>query len=68
MRRLDDAISWLRPGAAFEMLIVRQQRILTLRVPERAAVARTDAAPRSLKLAAAPNAATHKRRVAWLGQ
>ena len=68
VRRLDDAQGWLRAGAGFELLVVRQQRVLTLRVAERAADARADATPRSLKLAAAPAAAVRARRVAWIGQ
>jgi predicted metalloprotease with PDZ domain len=68
VRRLDDAQGWLRAGAGFELLVVRQQRVLTLRVPERTADARADATPRSLKLAAAPAAPVRARRVAWIGQ
>jgi predicted metalloprotease with PDZ domain len=68
VRRLDDAQGWLRAGAALELLVVRQQRVLTLRVPERAADARLDATPRSLKLVAAPPAPVRARRVAWIGQ
>src|SRR6516225_1480186 len=51
VRRLDDALSWVRTGAAFELLVVRQQRVRTLRVAERAADRRNDAASRGLKLA-----------------
>ena len=68
VRRLDDALAWLHAGAAFDLLVVRQQRVLTLRVGERSADQRHDAAPRNLKLAAAPNAATRARRASWLGQ
>ncbi|MFL6625183.1 MAG: M61 family metallopeptidase [Vitreoscilla sp.] len=68
VRRLDDALAWIRTGAAFELLVVRQQRVRTLRVAERAADLRNDAAPRSLKLAANPTAATLARRASWLGR
>ena len=68
VRRLDDALSWIRTGAAFELLVVRQQRVRTLRVAERAADRRNDAASRGLKLAANPTAATLARRAAWLGK
>jgi len=67
LRRLDDAVSWLRSGAAFDLLVVRQQRVLTLRVAERSATQRAEAAARGLKLAATPNAAARKRRLGWLG-
>jgi predicted metalloprotease with PDZ domain len=68
VRRLDDALAWIRTGAAFELLVVRQQRVRTLRVAERSGAARSDAASRGLKLAASPNAATLARRNGWLGK
>jgi predicted metalloprotease with PDZ domain len=68
VRRLDDALAWIRTGAAFELLVVRQQRVRTLRVAERDADRRNDAAPRSLKLATNPTAATLARRASWLGR
>jgi predicted metalloprotease with PDZ domain len=68
VRRLDDAQNWIRAGAAFDLLVVRQQRMCTLRVGERSEGQRGDATPRGLKLAANPNAATRHRRAAWLGQ
>ena len=68
LRRLDEALAWIRTGAAFDLLVVRQQRVRTLRVAERAADRRTDAASRSLKLAANPTAATLARRANWLGR
>jgi len=68
VRRLDDALSWIRTGAAFELLVVRQQRVRTLRVAERAGDRRAEAASRSLKLAANPTAATLARRANWLGR
>jgi predicted metalloprotease with PDZ domain len=68
VRRLDDALAWIRSGAAFELLVVRQQRLRTLRVAERPAERRGDAASRGLKLSASPNAATLARRNGWLGK
>ena len=68
VRRLDDALSWIRTGAAFELLVVRQQRVRTLRVADRLSERRNAAASRSLKLSAAPNAATLARRNGWLGK
>jgi predicted metalloprotease with PDZ domain len=68
IRRLDDAQGWLRTGDACELLVVRRQRMLTLRVPARDAGHRSAASPIGLKLAAAPNAQTRARRAAWLGQ
>jgi predicted metalloprotease with PDZ domain len=32
IRRLDDALAWLRPGAPFDLLLVRDQRVLTITV------------------------------------
>ena len=68
VRRLDDALSWIRTGAAFELLVVRQQRVRTLRVADRLSDRRSEAASRSLKLSASPNAATLARRNGWLGK
>jgi predicted metalloprotease with PDZ domain len=67
VRRLDDALAWIRTGAAFELLIVRQQRVRTLRFADRLSDRRNAAASRSLKLSATPNAATLARRNGWLG-
>ena len=68
VRRLDDALSWIRTGAGFELLIVRQQRVRTLRVADRMSDRRNEAASRSLKLSASPNVATLARRNGWLGK
>ena len=68
VRRLDDALAWIRTGAAFELLVVRQQRVRTLHFADRLSERRNDAASRSLKLSAAPNAATLARRNGWLGK
>jgi predicted metalloprotease with PDZ domain len=64
IRRLDDARQWLVAGAAFELLLTRDQRVLTLRVTPPATVAM-----RSVTLVADDNAeagALALRR-AWLG-
>ncbi len=68
VRRLDDALAWIRTGAAFDLLVVRQQRVRTLRVADRLSDRRSDAASRSLRLSATPNAATLARRNGWLGK
>ncbi len=68
VRRLDDALAWIRTGAGFELLVVRQQRVRTLRVADRMSERRNDAASRSLRLNASPNAATLARRNGWLGK
>ncbi len=68
VRRLDDALAWTCTGAAFDLLVVRQQRVRTLRVADRPGERRGDAASRSLKLSASPNAATLARRNGWLGK
>jgi len=68
VRRLDDALAWVRTGAAFELLVVRQQRVRTLAVADRLAERRDAAASRGLKLSAAPNASTLARRNGWLGK
>jgi predicted metalloprotease with PDZ domain len=68
VRRLDDALAWIRTGAAFDLLVVRRQRVCTLRVAERGGEQRGEAASRGLKLSATPNAAARGRREAWLGK
>jgi len=67
VRKLDDAQAWLRTGAAFELLVVRQQRLCAIAVPARTSGQRAAATPRSLRLAARPAAAAAARRRAWLG-
>jgi predicted metalloprotease with PDZ domain len=66
VRRLDDAQQWLASGRPFEMLVVRDQRVLTLTVrPEpRSSLAHT------VRLAeeAAPAPAAAAGRRAWLGR
>ena len=63
IRRLDEARQWLGTDAAFELLLVRDQRLLTLRVQPPPAPATALA----LGLADKPNAAAASLRRAWLG-
>ncbi|HOM12997.1 MAG TPA: PDZ domain-containing protein [Rubrivivax sp.] len=63
LRRLDDARGWLREGAAFELTLVRDQRLLTLPVPAAAPAA----SEVQLRLADAPRAAALALRREWLG-
>ena len=61
LRRFDDALAWVARAAPFELLLVRDQRMLTLRVAP-------DPQPAEsvlLKLADAPDAASLARRKAW---
>ena len=63
MRRLDDAQQWLPAGRPFELLLVREQRVVTLSV-------KPDAAPRAtlaLALADKPADAAASLRRGWLG-
>jgi predicted metalloprotease with PDZ domain len=64
IRRLDDAQAWVAPGQPFELLLVRDQRVLTLRVrpPEAGQAARVP----SLAPADKPAAAAAALRRAWL--
>jgi predicted metalloprotease with PDZ domain len=63
IRRLDEAQQWLVPGRAFELLLVRGQRLHTLRVKPDA----SPAANVALSLAAKPAAAAAALRRAWIG-
>jgi predicted metalloprotease with PDZ domain len=63
LRRLDDAQGWLAPGAAFELLLARDQRIVRTRVQPPATPAR--ALQLVVDPAAAPAAAARRRD--WLG-
>jgi predicted metalloprotease with PDZ domain len=65
IRRLDDAQQWLADGAAFELLLVRNQRVRRLTVKPRV----VPAFERSLVLAFDPqaNPAALALRRAWLG-
>ena len=63
VRRLDDAQLWLAGGQPFELLVIRDQRVLRLRV-------QPDAAPPStltLDLSDKPSAAAAAVRRGWLG-
>jgi predicted metalloprotease with PDZ domain len=64
IRRLDDALAWVPPGEPFELLLVRDQRVLTLRVvpPPRGEAARVP----SLAFADKPSSAAASLRRAWL--
>jgi predicted metalloprotease with PDZ domain len=65
MRRLDDALAWVARDQPFELLLVRDQRMLTLRLrpePDSALAARV-----SLQLQPRPGRALAARRRAWLG-
>jgi predicted metalloprotease with PDZ domain len=64
MRRLDDALGWIDRGKAFDVLLVRDQRVQTLRVsPQKDdALAQTVA----LQLLDKPARAVMARRRAWL--
>jgi len=65
IRRLDDALAWLRPGAPFDLLLVRDQRVLTLTVqPEPDGPL---AGTLALQLQDSPLKAAAARRRDWLG-
>jgi predicted metalloprotease with PDZ domain len=64
IRRLDDAQQWVTPGSGFDLLLVRDQRLQTVRVqPGREAPLKST----TLALQPKPLAAVAKRRRAWLG-
>lgn len=63
LRRLDDAQQWLAAGQPFDLLVVRDQRVLTRRVQPPAAPA---VAPVSLVLDDGASAAARALRRAWL--
>jgi predicted metalloprotease with PDZ domain len=63
VRRFDDARQWIAPGTPFDLLLVRDQRLLTLRVTPAG-----DAAPGvRLALDARAGAAARRMRMRWLG-
>ena len=66
IRRLDEAAGWLVAQAAFDLLLVRDQRVITLRV--RPGAGSPAAESWSWHLQARPGAAALRRRRAWLGQ
>jgi predicted metalloprotease with PDZ domain len=59
IRRFDDARQWVRPGAAMELLLVRQQRVLTRRIEPAG-----DAAP-AITLSLQPGGLAHRSPDAW---
>jgi predicted metalloprotease with PDZ domain len=63
VRRFDDAAQWLAPGAAFELLLVRDQRVLSLQV----APDPTPPVKLALALAEPASKAAGMLRRAWLG-
>jgi predicted metalloprotease with PDZ domain len=63
VRRLDDAPQWLSDGRAFELLLVRDQRVLRLKVPPAVGAPSTLA----LSLADQPIASAASLRRGWLG-
>ena len=65
IRRLDDAQAWLQRDQPFELLLVRDQRVLVRRVRPNAGVAPGDAL--SLHLHDKPGRAAAGLRRAWLG-
>ena len=65
IRRLDEAQGWLARDVPFELLVVRDQRLLSLRIDPLSGQAPGDAL--SLHLLARPAAAVARRRRAWLG-
>jgi predicted metalloprotease with PDZ domain len=64
IRRLDEAQQWLVPGRAFELLLVRDQRLLRVRVQPGAGSAPTQVV---LSPAAQPGARARTLRRAWIG-
>ena len=64
IRRLDEAMAWLEAGQVFDLLVVRDQRILSLRViPQAAAVAASSV---QLQVLPKPSRLDAARRRAWL--
>jgi predicted metalloprotease with PDZ domain len=64
IRRIDDALGWIDPAKPFELMLVRDQRVLTLKVDPRAGPALTQTV--QLSLVAKPGRAQAARRRAWL--
>ena len=65
IRRLDDALAWLQPGAPFSLLLVRDQRVLTLTLrPQPDGALATNLA---LQLLDNPPKSAAARRREWLG-
>ena len=64
IRRLDDALAWLEPEQTFELLVVRDQRLLRLCVVPRAAAAGSHQV--LLQVLPKPSRIEAARRRAWL--
>ena len=64
VRRFDDALAWVQPGASFELLLVRDQRVTRLTL--RPAPANPLAQAPTLTLADMPAKAIAVRRLAWI--
>jgi predicted metalloprotease with PDZ domain len=63
LRRLDDARGWLAAGQGFQLTLVRDQRLLALKVERDA----PGAGALQLKLADKPSAAAQALRRGWIG-
>ena len=66
VRRLDDALRVIEPGAAAEWLVARDQRVLALKLALPPPDAALNAGGVSLRLAAKPAKAVQALRKAWL--
>ncbi len=64
IRRLDEAQQWLTPGCAFELLLVRDQRVLRLKIEPVRALAPAQV---TLLPSAKPSARAQSLRRAWIG-
>jgi predicted metalloprotease with PDZ domain len=63
VRRLDDARAWIDPSRPFDMLLVRDQRVLSRRITADPTPSRTP----GLSLASKPSPAARALRREWLG-
>jgi predicted metalloprotease with PDZ domain len=63
VRRLDDAHAWIDPARPFDMLLVRDQRVLSRRITADPTPSRTP----GLSLASKPSPAARALRREWLG-
>jgi predicted metalloprotease with PDZ domain len=63
LRRLDEARAWLQPGRAFELTLVRDQRLRVLKLQPPKQPARG----LQLRLTEQPSPAARALRQAWLG-
>ncbi len=65
VRRIDEALSWVARDQAFDLLLARDQRLMTLRLRPDVAAPLADTV--SLHLQDKPGRAVASRRRAWLG-